>query len=217
MWLSQRELTVYVRPRGFIAWQREVATTPRPIPDKCCRFVHVRDTLPCGPSWYEKKTCVLCAGKRIFKLVLITAILQQTESFIIYCLVKSFWNVACKKIHNIYLRPKRSLPFLQTHRCKQFWNTLVSKTHPKDTLGFSKLCMLGLLFVLGFSSLSKIFHSYGDVIIAGEGLQILTYARHSWPLSSEGSLAYHTYCDTGHPFKMVISEDPWHSNLQPSV
>ena len=24
---------------------------------------------------------------------------------------------------------------------------------------------------------------------------ILTYARHSWPLSSKGSLAYHTYCD----------------------
>ena len=29
------------------------------------------------------------------------------------------------------------------------------------------------------------------------GLQILTYARHSWPLSSEGSLACHTYCDMG--------------------
>ena len=27
-------------------------------------------------------------------------------------------------------------------------------------------------------------HSYTDVTITGEGLQILTYARHSWPLSS---------------------------------
>ena len=26
-----------------------------------------------------------------------------------------------------------------------------------------------------------------------------------------GSLACHTYCDTGHPFIMVISEDPWHN------
>ena len=26
----------------------------------------------------------------------------------------------------------------------------------------------------------------------------------------EGSLACHTYCDTGHPFIMVISEGPWH-------
>ena len=28
----------------------------------------------------------------------------------------------------------------------------------------------------------------------------MTYARHSWLLSSEGSLACNTYCDTGHPF-----------------
>ena len=40
-----------------------------------------------------------------------------------------------------------------------------------------------------------IFHSYGNVTIAGEGLQILTYARQSWPLSSEGSLSFHAYCD----------------------
>ena len=49
----------------------------------------------------------------------------------------------------------------------------------------------------------------------GEGLQILTYAQRLWPLSSEGSLTYNTYCDTGHPFIMVISdrENPWHSHL----
>ena len=44
--------------------------------------------------------------------------------------------------------------------------------------------------------------------LAGEGLQILSYSRHSWPLSSEGSLACHIYCDTGHPFLMVISKEP---------
>ena len=64
------------------------------------------------------------------------------------------------------------------------------------------------LIVWNFSSHSRIFHSYKDVTIAGEGLQILTYARHSWPLSSEGSFACPAYCDTGHPFIMVISEDP---------
>ena len=31
----------------------------------------------------------------------------------------------------------------------------------------------------------KKFHSYGAVTITGEGFQILTYIRHSWPLSSE--------------------------------
>ena len=46
------------------------------------------------------------------------------------------------------------------------------------------------LFVWVFHP-TRIFHSYGDVIIAGEGLQLLTYARDSWPLSSEGSLACH--------------------------
>ena len=59
---------------------------------------------------------------------------------------------------------------------------------------------------------------HGNLTVAGEGLQILTYARHSWlPLSSEGSLTCHTHCDTGLPFIMVISEDPWHSHLLPSV
>ena len=46
-----------------------------------------------------------------------------------------------------------------------------------------------------------------------------------WPIHSthghgalhDGSLACHTYCDTWHPFIMVISEDPWHSHLLPSV
>ena len=74
-----------------------------------------------------------------------------------------------------------------------------------------------VLFVWGFSSHSRIFHSYGDVTIDGEGLQILTCARHSWPLSSEGYLAFHIYCDTGHPFLVVISKDPWHSHLLTGV
>ena len=66
------------------------------------------------------------------------------------------------------------------------------------------------LFVWCLSSHSRIFQSYGDVTITGEGLQILTYmyARPSRPLSSEGSLACHAYGDTRHPFIMVISEDP---------
>ena len=63
-----------------------------------------------------------------------------------------------------------------------------------------------------FLSHSRIFHSYGHVTIAGEGLQILTYAWHSWPLSCEGSLACHTCCDTRHPLIMIISKDSWHSH-----
>ena len=64
-----------------------------------------------------------------------------------------------------------------------------------------------ILLVFG-SSHSRILHSFGDVTITGEGLQILTNARHSWPLSSEGSILCYTYCNTGDPFLMVISENP---------
>ena len=56
-----------------------------------------------------------------------------------------------------------------------------------------------------------VFHSIGDVTITGEGLQILTYTRHSWSLSSEGSLTCHTYCDTGLPFIMVIRTRDTHT------
>ena len=48
------------------------------------------------------------------------------------------------------------------------------------------------LYVWSFSSHSRIFHSFGDVIITGEGLQILTYARHSWPSLDENSSFHKT-------------------------
>ena len=51
----------------------------------------------------------------------------------------------------------------------------------------------------GFSYNLRIFHSYGDITITGEKLQILTYARHLWQLNSKGSLVCHTYCNTRHP------------------
>ena len=38
--------------------------------------------------------------------------------------------------------------------------------------------LLNPFVVWSFSSQSIIFQSFGDVIIAGEGLQILTYDRH---------------------------------------
>ena len=62
------------------------------------------------------------------------------------------------------------------------------------------------LFVWGFSSRSRIFHSYGDVTTtAVKGCKFLTYARHLWPLSSDGFLAFNPYFDIGHPFIIVIS------------
>ena len=60
-------------------------------------------------------------------------------------------------------------------------------------------------------------HSYEDVTITGEELNILKYAFELWPFSSEGPSVWHTYCDTGHLFMIVISDDPWHSHLLLSV
>ena len=72
---------------------------------------------------------------------------------------------------------------------------------PCDTPHFTKPgaenSLLYLFVCLGFIVPLGNFHSYGNVTITSEGLKIFTYARHSWPLSSEGSLTCHTYCDTG--------------------
>ena len=65
-------------------------------------------------------------------------------------------------------------------------------------------CSCVYLLVKGLTSHSRLFHSYEDATISVAGLQILTYTRHSWPLSIEGPLVCHTNCDTEHPFKIVI-------------
>ena len=45
----------------------------------------------------------------------------------------------------------------------------------------------------------------------------MTYNWHPWPLTSDQSwLKSHTYCDSGQPFMMIISEDQLHSHLLPS-
>ena len=73
------------------------------------------------------------------------------------------------------------------------------------------ICLFACLF--WFSSHLRIFHSYGEVIITSEGVQVLIYARYSWPLTSEGCLVRHTHCDTEYLFILVIFEDPWQSHL----
>jgi hypothetical protein len=66
-------------------------------------------------------------------------------------------------------------------------------------IGSNYTCILiDWLIVYYLTSCSRFFfYSYGDVTIAGEGLQNLGIC--SGPLSMEGSLSYPTYCDTGPP------------------
>ena len=108
-------------------------------------------------------------------------------------------------IHNLDINWTIIIDCINCFYIHKFWSTQVR---------LKMVC----LFVWGFSSHSRIFHSYEDVTIAGKGLQFSSScARHSWPLCSESSLPCHTYCYTGHPFIMVISEDPWNSHLLLSV
>ena len=65
-------------------------------------------------------------------------------------------------------------------------------------MAFHTWRMTCLLFDRPTREFSLIHVWIGEVTIFNEGL---THARYSWPLNSEGSLAWHTYCDTGHPFK----------------
>ena len=86
-------------------------------------------------------------------------------------------------------------------------------------MNYQILVFFVCLFAWGFSSLSRIFHSNGDVTITGEGLQILTYARHlimaieQWGFFSVPLL----HVTRGIRNNVIISEDPWHSHLLPSV
>ena len=81
------------------------------------------------------------------------------------------------------------------------------------------VCLFVCLFVSSISTHWRMFHLFGSVNITctSEGLQVLTYARHSWPLSREESLVCHTYCNREHLFIMVIFEDPWQLHLLLSV
>ena len=72
-------------------------------------------------------------------------------------------------------------------------------------------CLFGV-----FRPTSRFLHSYKDVTIIGEVLQILTYARHSWPLKSDGLQRVTPTMARGiHSYWSY--EDPWHSHLLRSV
>ena len=59
------------------------------------------------------------------------------------------------------------------------------------------MCTSSVAIGFWFEDLFVVFHSYGDVTITGEGLQMFTYTRYSWPWNSGGSLACHTCSDRG--------------------
>ena len=65
--------------------------------------------------------------------------------------------------------------------------------------------------------LYRVFRLTRELFTRTETSPLPVNTRHSWSLSSEGSLPCHTYTDTGHPFIMVISTYPCHLHLFPRV
>ena len=126
-----------------------------------------------------------CNGELVFSIVIVLPSVDICSDnwllFVLGCLWDDPWW--CKYI--VVIRYLVTLQYAISRVCYVHW-------YPS----------LFSLFVCGFSSNLRIFHTYGDtygdVTITGEGLQILTYARHLWPLSREGSLACHNYCDKSH-------------------
>ena len=56
-------------------------------------------------------------------------------------------------------------------------------------LAVSESAITDYFFVVkGFKSDLRIFHSYWDLIITGEGPEMVAYGRHSWSLSSVDSV-----------------------------
>ena len=90
-------------------------------------------------------------------------------------------------------------------RAPYMWQLVSDKTSENYTACVIRIyIVIAFILVWGFTSHSRIFHSYGVVSITGEELQIVIYTRHSWLMSSEGYLACHTYCDTGYSLIMAI-------------
>ena len=74
--------------------------------------------------------------------------------------------------------------------CQLFRIETLNCRHLYMSVWFILFCFVfvGLFVCLEFIvPLENFFYSYVDVTITGEGLQSLTYAQHSWPLSSEVS------------------------------
>ena len=75
--------------------------------------------------------------------------------------------------------------------------------------------MITLFFVLCLVYLlhSRIYYTYGDGILPVKGSKFWTTVVTYGHRVSNCHSTCHTFCDKGHPFIMVISEDPRHSHL----
>ena len=87
---------------------------------------------------------------------------------------------------------------LHVSECNDLWHWILVKTYKNVSV---------CLFVRVFRPTRESFTHMDTSLLPMNGCKVhILYARHSWPLNSDASLACHTYCDTGKLFIMV----PWH-------
>ena len=137
------------------------------------------------------------------------------------------WNVGCQMVAMNYQTPDRSMQlnegrFLNNGKCGYVLQPDIMRRPEFDPCNkqsikkdVDPLTLSVKVWILSF--FVCLFGGFRPTQEFFTHFEILTHVWHSWPLSSNGSLACHTYCDTGQSFIMVISENPWHSYLLPSI
>ena len=115
-----------------------------------------------------------------------------------------------KKGHNLFQR-KQNSDIVRVH-C-QILKLNFSKTTGPIFTNLATKQVISLLVCFGFFVPLKNFYSYGDTVTG----KIWTFSSMICTYGIECSLTCHTYCDTVHPFIMVVSEDQWHSHIMPRV
>ena len=102
----------------------------------------------------------------------------------------------------------RSCPQYSCDRTVSLLQDSTSFSELVPSTSWNKFCLFVCLFVLSFSSDSRIFQSSGDVTIAGEGLQILTYSLAIMVIEHWGFFSIpHTLWK--HPFIMSLKLVQW--------
>ena len=98
--------------------------------------------------------------------------LSQSDDLLQFVCNRSRSSVFCVFIWSYFSFSENEFLFVKRQQ-----NDLMMNREGSIKIVKCMLSFIGGLFVCGFPSHSKIFHSYRDVTISDEGLQILTHAR----------------------------------------
>ena len=167
----------------------------------CCQKLqplpYVGPTIYCYLGYYGDKMSRRLTMHNIIRSYIVQRIDSYLYLFIVflkvfenilmyYSEIRKFW---CRKQLNTGNQAVTDNPMSVVHVfVRKLFTFSTSFPDTNFNQNWHAKCFDECLFVcLRFSFISRIFHSFGDVTITGERLQILIFSRHLWPLSSEGS------------------------------